>query len=284
MNNTPFLGFFLTLILIMLGDPATVQARPFRPAMYPNGTVIGCAACHVSPSGGGTRTAFGNDVFAIVQGPSSTPFWGPTLAQKDSDGDGYTNGQEVGDPNGIGLATPGWIPTNPGDPLSKPANQAPTVTITRPIDGAQYVAPATLEVDAIASDADGTVVSVEFFSGNVSLGVVSSQPFLLVWTNVAAGNYILMARARDNVGASTDSLPVAITVSAPLEPIRFNAIAREGSLLSLSWTGGRGPFVVQMKTNIQDVVWTDLLTTNATTASVIGQGDRGFIRIRDAGQ
>lgn len=284
MNSTSTLNILIVAALIVLGRPAMVNARSFRPAMYPNGTVLGCGACHVSPSGGGTRTAFGNDVFAIVKGPSSTPFWGSTLAQKDSDGDGYTNGQEVGDPNGIGLATPGWIPTNPGNALSKPVNQAPSITLTNPIEGAHFVAPAAIEMSAMAADADGSVATVEFLAGNVSLGSVSNPPYTLVWTNVAPGNYVLTARATDNLGVSTDSLPVSITVTAPVEPIRFAGMMREGDLLSLSWTGGRGPYVVEMKTNILDAVWIDLLATNATKVSLPRQGDAGFFRIRDAGQ
>ncbi len=38
----------------------------------------------------------------------------------DSDGDGATNGEELGDPDGDGVADPGAVVTNPGDPNSVP--------------------------------------------------------------------------------------------------------------------------------------------------------------------
>jgi uncharacterized surface protein with fasciclin (FAS1) repeats len=91
--------------------------------MLPNGNALGCAACHNNPGGGGARNAFGLDVEAIVGGPSSTPFWTAALAAEDSDEDDFTNGEEVGDPEGDGTVVSGWIPTNPGDPSSKPAVQ-----------------------------------------------------------------------------------------------------------------------------------------------------------------
>ncbi len=44
---------------------------------------------------GGPRTSFGNEVWSIV-GRSRAPFWSEALAAMDSDGDGFSNGQELG--------------------------------------------------------------------------------------------------------------------------------------------------------------------------------------------
>ena len=49
----------------------------------------------------------------------------------------------------------------------------PTVTITNPLSGTLFTAPATVPIDATASDEDGFVISVEFFSGTTSLGKLS---------------------------------------------------------------------------------------------------------------
>src|SRR5690606_376281 len=49
-------------------------------------------------------------------------------------------------------------------------NTPPTVTLTSPSEGAVFVAPGTMEVTASASDADGTVVLVEFYEGTDKIG------------------------------------------------------------------------------------------------------------------
>jgi hypothetical protein len=90
-----------------------------RVSLIPNGTKFSCANCHVSSAGGGPRNAFGLAVQALVTAGACTSFWSPTLAALDSDGDGATNGEELGDPSGTwkpGMANPGTLShvTNPG--------------------------------------------------------------------------------------------------------------------------------------------------------------------------
>ncbi len=97
-------------------------SRSFRVGQIPNGNVNQCANCHVSPGGGGARTAFGETVrTGFLQ--NSNVVWGPDLASIDSDNDGFTNGEELQDPNGewIGgaIGNPALV-TNPGDPNSVP--------------------------------------------------------------------------------------------------------------------------------------------------------------------
>jgi hypothetical protein len=108
-------------------------------------------------------------------------------------------------------------------------NIPPFVSITSPTNGAEFAAPATIELIAEAGDVDGFATSVEFFAGTNSLGVVTNwavvdppfppggfipgtRAFFLNWTNVPSGNYILTAKATDNGGATTLSAPVNINV------------------------------------------------------------------------
>ena len=96
------------LIVLTLGE--ATDARSFRPAMLPNAP-DGCNTCHTS--GGGTpRNAFGLDVEAIV-GSSEQQFWSAELAALDSDGDGVSNGWELGDPDGDGDPDPTIPITSP---------------------------------------------------------------------------------------------------------------------------------------------------------------------------
>ena len=117
-----------------------------------------------------------------------------------------------------------------------PANQAPLVSLVRPLDGSVFLAPAKIDLVAQAFDPDGHVVTVEFFEGTNSLGIVTNDtsgasslrpPFQLVWPDVAAGRYVLAAVATDDDGASGRSRPVEITVvTHPVPPV-VNIVATD---------------------------------------------------------
>jgi len=127
---------FVFSILIAL--TAMVLARPHRPNQIPNGTKYSCATCHAVPNptpGNGPRNLFGQKVesdFLDMPGSGGNVEWGPALAILDSDGDGVTNGAELGDPDGlwsIGQSDPGNREdiTNPGDAGSVSAIRISTV-------------------------------------------------------------------------------------------------------------------------------------------------------------
>lgn len=113
-------GSLSALTVVFLAGPVLeAEARPFRTSQVPN-VVNGCGTCHVSSSGAGPRNAFGQDVEDGLTEPQSLAAvdW-PRLAPVDSDGDGCSNGAELGDPEGrwqVGdPGTDGPI-SNPGDP------------------------------------------------------------------------------------------------------------------------------------------------------------------------
>lgn len=93
-------------------------------------------------------------------------------------------------------------------------NQAPTATLTSPVTGASFIAPATVSLAATASDKDGTVARVDFFAGTTLIGSSSTAPYQATWSNVAAGTYSITAKAVDNAGATGTSSAVSITVAS----------------------------------------------------------------------
>jgi glucose/arabinose dehydrogenase len=93
------------------------------------------------------------------------------------------------------------------------ANQAPTVAITSPVDGASFTAPAVVPITATASDPDGSVTNVQFFDGTTFLGQTNNTPYSLTAT-LAPGGHPLTAVATDNGGLSTTSSIVNLTVNA----------------------------------------------------------------------
>jgi hypothetical protein len=104
------------------GLATDAAAHPLYVSDLPNGKAIdgrGCVNCHTSALGGGPRNAFGSDM--LVHGFS----WN-SVCSDDSDGDGQSNGQELGDPlcawtGGIAarttaIANPGAANSTSSDP------------------------------------------------------------------------------------------------------------------------------------------------------------------------
>jgi len=102
---------------------------------------------------------------------------------------------------------------------SPPANQPPSISITSPLNATTYSAPATVTINAAASDSNGSVSKVEFFSGAALLGMDTTAPYSFNWANVAAGTYNLTAKATDNEGASATSGAISIIVNTSGQPI-----------------------------------------------------------------
>ncbi len=98
--------------------------------------------------------------------------------------------------------------------VSAASNQLPTVSITSPIAGQAFTAPASLTMTAAASDSDGTISGVDFYVGSQLIATDTSSPYSASWTNVAAGSYSLTARARDNSGGTKTSSAIAMTVTS----------------------------------------------------------------------
>ena len=92
-----------------------------------------------------------------------------------------------------------------------PPNSSPTVTLTSPVNGSTYTAPAVIELAADASD-DTAVQRVDFFTGGSLLMQVSAAPFTYSWTAVMPGTYTISARAYDDQGLWTDSHRVTVVV------------------------------------------------------------------------
>ncbi len=95
-----------------------------------------------------------------------------------------------------------------------PKNGAvPTVSLTAPVASASFAAPATVELTATASDADGTVTKVDFYNGITLLGTATKSPYTFSWANVASGTYSITALATDDAGNQSSSDPVAVRIT-----------------------------------------------------------------------
>ncbi len=101
----------------------------------------------------------------------------------------------------------------------------PTVAITSPVNGATLNSPVNFNLEATASDADGTVAKVDFFDGATFLGSAAAAPFRVGVSNLVEGLHVLTAVATDNSGSSSTSTAVTINVVDPNPPVLVSASA-----------------------------------------------------------
>lgn len=99
-------------------------------------------------------------------------------------------------------------------PVNVIVNAAPTVSVASPTGGALFNAPSVIPLRAMATDADGSIVRVDFYQGQVFIGSAGAAPFAFDWTDAAPGQYSITAVATDNFGASTTSAAVSVRVNA----------------------------------------------------------------------
>ena len=184
------------LVIVFIGW-GQADARPARVDQIPNGRALGCASCHVNPGGGGPRTPFGMAIennYLVPSGRTGVVQWNAMLAMLDSDGDGVSNGQELGDPDGDGMTDASIQVTNPGDPNSFVQQQPVMPALTSFVIGG-----VTLQED---------VKNPPVPSGMQQFEITFNVPLEGVTPNPAGGINI------ENVGVVT-SFPIGLFAIAP---------------------------------------------------------------------
>lgn len=139
-----------------------------------------------------------------------------------------------------------------------PQNYAPSVTISDPVSGTNFLPGSDITITVEAEDADGTVTMVELFeSGNNKIGVDSTAPYSFAWPNIAEGTYTLTAKATDNEGASKTTLSSKITVQIPVD------------VTGIDLAEVKGPIAVGASIQLEAVV----SPANATNQNIVFEAD-----------
>jgi len=147
------------------------------------------------------------------------------------------------------------------------ANVPPTVSLTSPTNGTVYATPATVNLQANASDSDATVTNVQFLIGSTVVSNRTTTPFAASTNVLVAGSYILSVVASDNVGLKNTN-SVTISVVTPLKQI-ISSPQRTSGTFKFNYAANAGlSYVVQKSTNLTASVWVPVSTNEASGSPV----------------
>jgi gliding motility-associated-like protein len=184
------------------------------------------------------------------------------------------------------------------------ANMKPTVAVTAPANNAVFSDGESVTIAVNATDSDGTISRVEFFSGSTKLGEDLSSPYNFVWNKIPTGSHSITAKATDNDNAISVSQPITISVK-PVEPptvsagpdialqlpdnstfVSGNGTAADGSVISLTWKQLSGPNqATTSNLNAADITLSNLIEgvyrfeLTATDAKGISKSDEVKITV-----
>jgi hypothetical protein len=173
---------------------------------------------------------------------------------------------------------------------SVPANAAPSVFFSTPLGGAAYFNDEGITLGVYARDDDGAISKVEFLADGVTLGELTSGPFLWVWPGPHGnGPHTVYARVFDNSGQSTVT-PISTIQIQPLTvpSTTLQATTGPGGEAGVIYTlqtmipAGRA-YVIEWTSNMTD--WNPLRSGTSTGALIevidttVGAGKR-FYRAR----
>ncbi len=256
-----------TLLGVILAAQSA-SAHSSYVSQIPNGAAFSCSNCHLDPAGGGTRTSFGEAFRA------NGDVWNAAVATPDSDGDVYSNGTELGDPNGTwrpGQANPSGAVYNPGDPNSHPGATATAPTITTQPVSQTVVAGANVTFTVGATGTAPLSYQWRFNGVNMS-GATASALNLAAVSSANAGSYsALVSNSAGSATSASATLTVTSAGTAPtitIQPVSqtvnaganvaFTVVASGSAPLGYQWTKGG--------VNISGATTSALALTSVTTA------------------
>ncbi|THU36025.1 T9SS type A sorting domain-containing protein [Niastella caeni] len=113
------------------------------------------------------------------------------------------------------LVSSGWNDSASSVRVRSVTNTLPVISITTPANGATFIAPASITINATASDADGAINKVEFFNGSTKLGEDASSPYSFTWAGATAGTYTVRAVATDDRGGQATAQITVVMNNPP---------------------------------------------------------------------
>jgi hypothetical protein len=182
------------------------------------------------------------------------------------------------------LAAVSWLGMDQSSALAE--NSPPEVSIVWPHQNDSFSAGTLVKVKADATDPDGTIAQVQFFTETNLIGIATHAPYNIVWyvevRGAPYGTWNLKAVAVDDLGTSRESAPVTVEyyTGAGSRPVVEIVSPRDGSVFAapasfaftaelLASPGDQGPLEFFVGTNSVGVVDQDGFFEPSTLPSSI---------------
>ncbi len=146
-------------------------------------------------------------------------------------------------------------------------NVPPTVSITCPLVGASVNPPELVTINANATDADGSVIKVEFFINNIKIGEDTTSPYSFIWTS-SFGATDITVKAYDDRGASSISSVVSLSFNRKVNLYLYleGLFNPSTGMMNEAMDGNMG--TPQWGANIADRIQVDLYNENSPYAPI----------------
>ncbi len=143
----------------------------------------------------------------------------------------------------------------------------PTLSITNPLSGTVFAAPASVTVKAGVTNGSGAIANVEFLQGTSVLANETTGPFSVTDNSLAAGSYTITAIASDDDGFSATN-SVNISVVTPVTVSLTNIFTLSRTNFQFTYPANIGlNYVVQRSADL--INWTSLVTNMASSNPVV---------------
>jgi len=107
-------------------------------------------------------------------------------------------------------------------------NAVPLVSLTSPLNNSTFTEGKPVTLTANASDFDGTIEKVDYYSNNILISTATIPPFNVQW-DPTTGNYDLKAKATDNAGAESYSQTIKVTIAPLMRCSETSTVATQGA-------------------------------------------------------
>ena len=185
---------------VLISSPTTGQVKPPNTSMNVTASPVADTAHgrSVTTVAFAAKNASGAIVWSATVGSPYNSTWTPSTSGN------YTLSATVTDSAGA---------TGTSPVVAMTVDLVPAVSVAS--DRPSYPAPATIQLTATASDTDGTIQSVTFYSNGASIGAgqpAGGNTYSLTWLNNVLGAYSVTAKATDNLAVTTTSAAITVSV------------------------------------------------------------------------